>query len=178
MNGNNKDYDFLDFLSELETATSGLEMSSEVSSDINLLDPSVLADELMADETENVVSITEDLHGNISLQSLELAKEIYNDWKSRERHENKLRDAQLKWVKYVLFFQMVAAAMLFVADFFWDVNVAILIGLISAIIVEFIGLLGVMVKYMYSERSTKSLEVVAQIMGEVGFNNSKYAKKQ
>ena len=176
MDGNNKDDDFLDFLSELETATPESQITTEFS-DMSMVDSSVFA-ELMADEKENVASITEDLHGNISLQSLELAKEIYNDWKLRERHENNVRDAQLKWVKYVLFWQMVVAALLFAADFFWQVNIAIIIGIVSAIIVEFVGLLSIMVKYMYSERSAKSLEVVAQIMGEVGLNNSKYAKKQ
>jgi len=128
-------------------------------------------------ESTTIPKLTEELHGDISLQSLELAKEIYNDWKIREEHENKQRNTQLKWVKIVLFCQMVVATALFVADFVWEVNIAIIIGLISAIIIEFLGLLSVMVKYMYSERSTKSLEIVAKIMGDVGANNAKYGKK-
>jgi len=129
-------------------------------------------------ESTTIPKLTEELHGDISLQSLELAKEIYNDWKVREDHENKQRNIQLKWVKCVLFCQMMVATALFVADFIWEVNIAIIIGLISAIIIEFIGLLSIMVKYMYSERSTKSLEIVAKIMGDVGINNSKYGKKE
>jgi len=125
-------------------------------------------------ESTPIPKLKEELHGDISVQSLELAKEIYLDWKMRERHENKQRNDQLRWVKRVLICQMIVAMMLFVTDFFWKVNIAIIIGLISAITIEFIGLLSIMVKYMYSERSTKSLEVVAKIMGDVGVNNSKY----
>ena len=126
--------------------------------------------------SKDVLPLTESIHGDISSQSLVLAREIYFDWRKREIKESTQREAQLKWIKYILICQMIAAASLFVVDFFWKVNVAIIIGLISAIIIEFIGLLSIMISYVYSERSTKSLDVVAKIMGDVGDNNSKYGK--
>ena len=118
------------------------------------------------------------LHETISSQSLDLAKEIYDDWKLREQEEGNIRKMQLKWLKKVLIGQMIGAAVLFVVDFFYSsVNTVIIIGLISAVIIEFIGLLVIMITYFYSERSTKSLDIVAKIMGDVGNNNSGYSKE-
>lgn len=121
--------------------------------------------------------LTHEIHENISNQSLDLATRIYEDWYDREQEEKEVRKKQLDWIKRVLAWQLVITGAVFVLDIFYEVNTAILIGLIVSIIVEFIGLLSIMVTYFYSERSTKSLDVVARIMGDVGVNNSKYSGK-
>jgi len=145
-------------------------ISNLITDDINLTEINVT--------NEGIPLLTQELHESISTQSLKLANKIYDDWYKREKDEKGQRENQLKWIKNVLFWQMVAASVLFIVDSLYQVNIAILIGLITAIIIEFIGLISIMVTYFYSERSTKSLDVVAKIMGDVGINNVKYDKNQ
>ena len=169
MNGNS----FFDILMEIDS--NEIENTTDDSTNIKLIRDEII---YSADNDSANKLAGDRLHETISSQSLDLAKEIYADWKLREQEEGNTRKMQLKWIKEVLISQMGVAAVLFVVDFFYSpVNTAILIGLISAIIIEFIGLLAIMITYFYSERSTKSLDIVARIMGDVGNNNSEYSKE-
>ena len=118
--------------------------------------------------------LIETIHGSLSIQSLELADKIYEDWKKREGNEKHQREKQIEWIKKVLLYQMIATIIIIIISLFCDIHTPIIIGLISATIIEFIGLMTITITYYYSERSTKSLDVVAKIMADAGTNNSKY----
>ncbi|MCL2573718.1 MAG: hypothetical protein FWE34_04100 [Defluviitaleaceae bacterium] len=112
------------------------------------------------------------IHQQNSLTGLGLCNRIYDDWLNTDKSEKRLRRAFM-WIIFIfVIIQFVVAVILMISN--QEISDTVFVSFFAAILVQFTGVIFVMAKYFYSERSTKPLEVVAALIQTIGQTNRDY----
>ncbi|MCL1949126.1 MAG: hypothetical protein FWF59_05295 [Turicibacter sp.] len=137
------------------------------------------ANDIVIEKVPDKRSFGDRMHEQISTQSTHIALNIYRDWSNREDKESKQR-TKIVWV----FISFLAVQVIAAFVFLWfsgtgalEIDSSVFISFFIALIVEFIGVVMVMVKYLYSERNTDSLKIVQELVSNAGRNNIEYHEK-
>lgn len=120
-------------------------------------------------------SMIKDIHGLLSYQAIKISNNIFKKWREKEDIDQKGRTKVMRYLSWGLLIQLiVVVSIVFLIGRgrleFENVE-RVIISLFTPIIVQLIGLMAIAVKYIYNERSTNTLKVVAELMRDAGANN-------
>ena len=125
---------------------------------------------------ESVQKITSKLHENLTSRSLDIAFHIFNAWKEKENKENLWRR-----VIAIVTFGILILQLYVLAQFVFEIGRGtmnfegrIIELYVTGVFAEIVGIIILITKYMYSERSLRPLEIVQNILENVGKNNSDF----
>ncbi len=125
---------------------------------------------------ESTEQLSSKLHSDLTTQSLEIANHIFLTWKGKEEKENGWRKA----IAVASFFILVGQLCI-LAWFMFEIGrgtmrfeLDVMQLYIAGVFAEVVGIIVLITKYMYSERTLKPLEIVQRILENIGSNNSKY----
>ena len=126
----------------------------------------------------STISVSQKIHEELSDSSIDIASKLFEEWKKREEVEQKLRKLVMLGTSIFLGLQFIVALIFiylvgrgFLA---FENSTIILTAFFGVVILEFIGLLAIVMKYLYNERTTKALTIVAEILRDAGTNNRGY----
>lgn len=127
---------------------------------------------------EGEPNFTDKIHLKFSNQSLSTATLIYQKWIERENSEEEQRKKLITKIMIALAVQLFVVTLLIVLNGTGVLGISdtVFIAFFGAIITECIGIIVVMVNYLYNERSTNALNVVSTLTKLVGENNTNYNK--
>ena len=122
------------------------------------------------------------IHNDLSYQSMRIANSMFLKWSEREDDEKVQRGKAIKHITYFILVQFLIALtfLTFVVGglITYENSTLVLVSFFGAIILEFIGLLVIVMKYLYNERTTNGLKIVAEIIRDAGNNNRGYLSNQ
>lgn len=127
---------------------------------------------------QSVHNFSKVIHNDLSYQSMRLANSMFLKWSDREDDEKVQRGKAIKYITYFILVQFIIAltflSFVVVGLIAYENSTLILVSFFGAIILEFIGLLVIVMKYLYNERTTSGLKIVAEIIRDAGNNNRGY----
>jgi len=111
-------------------------------------------------------------------QRIEISKMIVNHWVKKENEEMTNRRNVMSKMLWLIVIQFVIAVIILILIGLSYLNFEdegmVMISFFLALILQLLGLLVIAFKYIYNERSTKSLEIIASIMRDSGDINLKH----
>lgn len=115
------------------------------------------------------------IHRDLTRVATRISDGIYQHWYQRERHESKYRKKITIILLSIFFLQVVAVNIIaiLIAKEYLYMNSYLIMAYFSTFVVQLIGIVVIIIKYFYNERSTKSLSIVGEILTATNRNNSK-----
>ena len=127
---------------------------------------------------KSTITFSQKIHVELSDNSIDIASKLFEEWKKREEIEQKLRKLVMLGTSIFLGLQfLVALTFIYLVGrgfLAFENSTIILTAFFGIVILEFIGLLAIVMKYLYNERTTKALTIVAEILRDAGANNRGY----
>lgn len=128
---------------------------------------------------EKTSGIGEKIHQDLSKQSLDLINKIYHNWEDREKDESTQRKSLTDIVIKILMWQVglnfVFLIMLGIG--FLKIDTAIVVTYFTAFVAELIGIVIVVMKYFYDERTVEPLKIIKDVLVSISRNNTEFNQK-
>ena len=122
---------------------------------------------------EKTSGIGEKIHQDLSKQSLDLINKIYNNWEAREDKESEQRESLTTIVITILKWQVILnfVFLVMLGIGFLKIDTTIVVTYFTAFVAELIGIVIVVMKYFYNERTIEPLKIIKEVLASISNNN-------
>lgn len=128
---------------------------------------------------EQTNKIGEKIHQDLSKQSLDLINRIYSNWESREDKESQQRETLTKTVLEILNSQVILnfVFLIFLGIGVLEIDKTIVVTYFTAFVAELVGIVIVVMKYFYNERTIEPLKIIKEVLVSISNNNIEFNRQ-